>query len=125
MIHPYTYAGLKRESRLKYDMASFKDIVYKESESIFISTLKETSLALNIEPALIVSTKRDREFVMARQIISHILKKYYGITLCKIAKFLNKNDHSTIINNLNKHDIDYKYDDKYRTHCNVIINNVL
>ena len=109
LIHPYVYAGL-----------CGKKIKTLDSKIIYDKVVRETSYIFNIEPRRMMSRRRKRYYVMGRQIISYILKKHYGFTFVKIGEFM-KRDHSTIINSLNKHEIDYEYDEDYKLLCNKAI----
>ena len=104
MIHPYVYAGLMGNRRLK----------------TLDRVVKETSFIFNIEPKRLLSRKRKRYYVMGRQIISYILRTHYDFTLVKIGKLMER-DHSTIINGLNNHEMDYEHDETYRLLCNKAI----
>lgn len=110
MIHPYVYAGLIGTKKLS---TLDPNIVYNK-------VVKETSFIFNIEPKRLLSRKRKRYYVMGRQIISYILRTHYNFTLVKIGKLM-KRDHSTIINSLNNHEMDYEYDETYRLLCNKAI----
>jgi len=59
--------------------------------------------SLKIEMEDVQSDSRKREVVAARQIITHILKKYYKkITLKQIGHLFGGQDHTTIVNSNQK-----------------------
>jgi chromosomal replication initiator protein len=51
----------------------------------------------NINKALIISSSRKREIVVARMLSQYFIKKYTSLSLKKIGLIFNGRDHSTII----------------------------
>ena len=97
MISPYVYVGLKTT-----------DTVISDPITFFEKLLKIVAREFGIvETDNILSKNRSLKYVQARQMISCVLKKKYDMPLKRIGILLGKRDHSTIINNCNRHDNDY------------------
>ena len=56
----------------------------------------------NVTPADIMSSKRNKEIVMPRQITMYLCRNMTTTTLDGIGKFLGNKDHTTIIHGIEK-----------------------
>jgi len=104
MISPYVYVGLNTTDTVITDPIIF-------FEKLLGIVAKEFGV---VETDNILSRNRSLKYVQARQMISCVLKKKYDMPLKRIGILLGKRDHSTIINNCNRHDNDYILIEWYR-----------
>jgi len=59
--------------------------------------LHEISLITEVEEQYILCSKRNKEYVIARDLFTYIARDRFGMSFPTIAKSLNKRDHTTII----------------------------
>lgn len=72
-----------------------------------------TEIAREIFKSDPMDKSRKQNVILARNAICYAARFRYKMTLREIGKHFGKN-HATIINAVNKHDIDYKYVNNYR-----------
>lgn len=107
-IHPYVYPGLKKVGfRKKYDFLNRVGSPLSKQYILHI-VCKECDVTITD----VLSPKRNREFVIARSILSVILLKKF--TLIEIGELLGNRTHATIINLKRKFNIDYNNDENFK-----------
>ena len=72
----------------------------------------------------VVSTKRNAEYALPRQIVMYISRRLLDTSLEGVAKTLGKKDHTTIMYGANKIDSRIKEDDDFKKKIENIINNI-
>ena len=93
-ISPYVYPGILDAS--KYETISDKTIIFERVTNAVCSTL-----GLTLEE--LVSRRRYRHLVVARAMLSNILRSKYMYTLSSIGVLLGDRDHSTILHCIDIH----------------------
>ena len=68
-------------------------------DQVLCRLIAYTAQTLNVTPDQIVSSKRERELVLARSIIADIAYSDFLYNYCQIGKALNRN-HTTIMHNV-------------------------
>ena len=63
---------------------------------------------------------RQREYVMARCLYYHFAKELTKKSLTEIGAITN-HDHSTVIHNLKKFNVHYKFDEDFKKHYNILV----
>lgn len=64
--------------------------------------IEKTAAHFDLRVIDIMSTKRDREIVVPRQVAMYIMREEYNISFPIIARSLNKKDHTTVIHGVKK-----------------------
>lgn len=109
-IDPYVFIGLQE---------SQKEFIKKKFDTVEL-LIKDLCNEMCIDFDLLMSSFRGRQVTNCRRIIVIFLRNYSKLTLNEIATFINRADHSTIINLLTTHDDFMKYDANYRDYFNQI-----
>ncbi|MBE5868351.1 MAG: chromosomal replication initiator protein DnaA [Lachnospiraceae bacterium] len=83
---------------------ALRDIIYPDkpkeiTPSLIINVVCEH---FGVKHEDIISTKRNSEFVIPRQVIMYLCRNMTSISLQGIGKILGKKDHTTVINGVNK-----------------------
>ena len=63
---------------------------------------------------------RQREYVMARCLFYHFARELTGRPFAEIGA-ITKHDHATVIHNLKKFDVHYKFDEDFKKHYNILV----
>ena len=63
---------------------------------------------------------REREYVMARCLYYHFARELTKKSLTEIGAS-TKQDHATVIHNLKKFDVHYKFDEDFKKHYNILV----
>ena len=102
MISPYVYPGLE-------------DITFAIRQPSYLFKRLTTIVGVNLDISQgdILSSRRYRKLVLARQMISYMLRKEYEIYLTAIGRLFGKH-HSTIIHYIKTHEQDFETNRKYR-----------
>ena len=79
-----------------------------EKKANYEDVLSIISDMYNVSVADILSSNRDRKYVLPRHICMYILKTKYNLTYSKIGNILNGRDHTTVMNGCNKIEDDLK-----------------
>ena len=101
MIHPVTYAGLKKAPIGASSSSYFLDRLVNKAEVLFDLSKDE-----------IMHNSRRREYVMARQAIMYVSRERLGTTLQFIADYFGKN-HATVIHSCKQVRNLCEFDDDY------------
>lgn len=109
-ISPYVYVGLKRTN-----------ISHSSPEIIFDRLLREVSTDFNMSGEQLLSRRRWRDCIYARQIMSYILRIHYRMKVTSIGALMGKRDHSTILHSTKQHYNDYECSAEYREICDRIL----
>lgn len=109
-INPYVVIGLEE---------SQKEFIKNKFNTVEL-LIKDLCNEMCIDYDLLMSNSRGRQVANCRRIIVTFLRNYSNLTLNEIATFVNRADHSTIINLLTTHDDFMKYDANYRDYFNQI-----
>lgn len=72
----------------------------------------------------IVSSRRNAEFVLPRQIVMYISRRLLDISLENVAKVLGKKDHTTVMHGAEKIDKIIKDDPEFKNRIEIIINKI-
>ena len=111
MVSPYIYVGLATTKlRPRGD-------VFEHALSVVIADF-------GISRGQLMSRRRWRYHVFARQVLSYICRVHYGMKLTRIANLLGGRHHSTILHNIRQHHHDDTYDAEYREVCSRIMRKV-
>lgn len=109
MISPYVYVGLDHIT-----------VHHHAPQILFDRVLQIVGKDFKLDRSKILSRRRWRDCVYARQVISYILRVHYRMTVTKIGILLDR-DHSTIIHATNQHFNDYEWNGEYREICDRIL----
>ncbi len=103
MMSPYIYPGLY----------SVKFKIPHPSDA-FSKALRLVCDELNVDMRHVLSSRRHRAYVIARQMLSYVLRNRYRLTLKYIGMMMGNRDHSTIIHSNKQHLNDYAQSKYYR-----------
>ena len=113
MVSPYIYVGL--ESR---------KVFHSDPSVLFERLLSAVSGDFKIPASVILSRRRWRDCIYARQIMVYALRIHYRMTVTKIGLLLSR-DHSTIIHATKQHYNDYECVGEYREICDRIMGTLI
>ena len=99
---PLIYAGLD-----SYDRLSFLN---KDKGPVIEAVIEVTGIGFD----QIRRKSRLREFVTARSLICHYLRKYTKLTLQQIGDLIGGRNHATVINSLSMHEDLFQVDSEFR-----------
>ena len=113
-------SDLFEAARLEFDVSKYAKVeenpAQRETNDMLIEKLMDScEKVFETTREQILSNKRDRKLVEARQIAMYIMRKYnlYS-SLSDIGKFFNR-DHSTVIHGLNNVEGLLSYDKSYKS----------
>lgn len=111
LISPYSFPGVKKHTLDKEKYWYLFPNDYKPTKEKVLKVLSEQS---GFTAEQIVSKSRDRSLVNLRNIYCKILYNKTDFTLKAIGEQLSGRDHTTIINNIEKFDSHYQFEEKFR-----------
>ena len=74
-----------------------------------------------VKPDDITSQKRNSEFVLPRQVVMYLCKKYTNCSLSTIAKILSKKDHTTVIHGATKIEEEMNTNEELHNNIDIIV----
>ena len=111
-----------RELNLALAEDALKDIIYpdkpKEITPLFIIEVVSEHFGVNKDD--IISTKRNSEFMLPRQIVMYLCRELTNTSLKNIGKILGKKDHSTVLHGVNKVTEEIKINDSLKNKIDII-----
>ena len=83
---------------------ALKDHIYTSQSSKVTPKLIASAVCehYDVKMSLVASRKKSAEYVLPRQVIMYLCRKYTDATLENIAKLLGKKDHTTVIHGIDK-----------------------
>ena len=101
---------------------ALKDIINPEKNKEITPNLLIEVVAehFNVRPEDITSSKRNAEFVAARQVFMYLCRNMVDISLNNIGKLLGKKDHTTVIHGIKKIEEDIKTNEELKTKVDMI-----
>ena len=109
-ISPYVYVGLQNTN-----------ITHSCPEILFDRLLQMVSTDFNMSCEQLLSRRRWRDCIYARQIMSYILRIHYRMKVTSIGRLMGNRDHSTILHSTKQHYNDYECSAEYREICDRIL----
>jgi len=101
VIHPMTYAGMKAPTIGASSSSYFLDRLVNKAQVIF-----------DLDKTEIMSERRTREYVMARQAIIYVARERTNMSFREIGEYFGK-DHATVIHSCNQVRNLTEFDDEY------------
>jgi len=109
-ISPYVYPGMRLSTKEKDGLMKNPNRYNLTKDEI----LEIISEVCNVTSVDIIDKSRTKEFVDARHIFCHIMRKYYNYTLNNIGKIISERDHTTVRHALIKFKERYEFEESYR-----------
>jgi len=101
-----------------------KDSKTKREQIKIPKVLKEVSKAMGVTVKDIKGPRRTKDVALARQVCMYILREEFGYKLEEIAKFLNREDHTTVIHAIDKVKSKMMLQDGFNSLISKIINSI-
>lgn len=79
-----------------------KDVQSKRSQIKVPQVLKEVAKGFNVSVKDLKGPRRTKDLALARQVAMYILREEFNYKLEEVAKFLNREDHTTVIHAIDK-----------------------
>ena len=115
-------AIMRRMSSKSKAEEALKDIIYPDAPKMVTPQIIIQVVAdhFGIKAEDITSKKRTAEIVVPRQVVMYLCRELTDISLKNIAKVLDKKDHSTIINGIQKIQDEINNDSDFANQINII-----
>ena len=112
----------KKAITLEMAEEALKDIIYPDAPKMVTPQIIIQVVAdhFGIKAEDITSKKRTAEIVVPRQVVMYLCRELTDISLKNIAKVLDKKDHSTIINGIQKIQDEINNDSDFANQINII-----
>jgi chromosomal replication initiator protein len=110
-LSPYIFPGIKREDLIT---AGFPHLISKHPVYTKEEVMEIVSQECGVTIEQIVSRRRFRFIVEARQILAKVLKDKCRMTFANIGKTIGDRDHTTAIHSVLSYDNLYTTDDSFR-----------
>ena len=118
------YSSKINKKAITLEMAeeALKDIIYPDAPKMVTPQIIIQVVAdhFGIKAEDITSKKRTAEIVVPRQVVMYLCRELTDISLKNIAKVLDKKDHSTIINGIQKIQDEINNDSDFANQINII-----
>ena len=96
----------------------------KKETTSYEDILSVIASVYNINVSDILGNSKLSKFVLPRHIAMYILRKKYNLSQSKIADILNKKDHTTVINGINKMENDLKTNEQLQMVVDMIMKKI-
>jgi len=116
---------IENQSEITLELAedALKDIINPDNKrdinpQFIINTVSED---FGVSPNDIVSSKRNSEFVLPRQVVMYLCNSLLDISLVNIAKVIGKKDHTTIMHGIKRIEDEMKVNSELKSKIDIII----
>jgi len=93
-------------------------VEFKKPKTTMLKTIRDA--VQKVTRLNINNNTREREYVMARCLYYHFAKELTKKSLTEIGAS-TKHNHATVIHNLKKFDVHYKFDEDFKKHYNILV----
>jgi chromosomal replication initiator protein len=115
----------KKELSVSLTQEILKDIIPLENKKVSVSQIQKTiSDYYNIKFNSLLSKKRTKDIVLARQVAIYLSRELTDLSLTSIGEAFGGKDHTTIIHSYNKIKNNIKKDNNFKGIINNLILNI-
>ncbi len=130
IVAQYKIDSIKNDSinYLTLDLVEkyLKDLIKSDENKIITPEIiiEATANEFNVSYNDIISSKRNAEYVLPRQICMYICRRLLDISLEELAKILNRKDHTTVMYGSNKIDSEMKNNREFKEKIEALIDRI-